>query len=63
MALQTELNILKHSETHIYFLKKKKKTIVKNSKTRKKPDTYGKRTNLMKFIKLRWETEKKTKII
>lgn len=60
MGLQTELNSLKHLAIYIYF---KRKTEVESEiqKLRTKNHPYKKqKKNVMKFVKLRKETEKKT---
>ena len=41
---------------------KKKPTWIRNSKTKDKNDPYKKQKNVMKFVKLRKETEKKTNL-
>lgn len=59
MGIQIELNSLKHLERYIYF---KRKTEVESEiqKLRTKNHPYKKQKNVMKFVKLRKETEKKT---
>ena len=61
MALQTKLNILKYLERYAYFKRKiELETEIQKLRTKMIHTKSKKKKIVMKFVKLRRETEKKT---